>query len=145
MAVRRMLFVPLMTLVVACTLVARSAHPVVTHAKSIVPREEMRPCYPSLDVSGYSAIGDVIEPWRADATLQEIARHWRGVGTRGIDLVDEELTGRVNPALPTSGWRRKGLRFSSMTGTRLVLTKHLANSGRSSNPTRGQPASRWQP
>ena len=48
MAVRRMLFVPLMTLVVACTLVARSAHPVVTHAKSIV---RGRKC------------GRVIPPW----------------------------------------------------------------------------------
>ena len=97
MAVRRVVFLPLLVLVVACTLVARSPHPMVSHAKAIVPREEMRPRYPSLDVSGYSAIGEVIEPWRADATLQEIARHWRGIGARGIDLVEEELVAPEKP------------------------------------------------
>ena len=91
MAVRRVVFLPLLVLVVACTLVARSPHPMVSHAKAIVPREEMRPRYPSPGCKRVTAIGEVIEPWRADATLQEIARHWRGIGARGIDLVEEEL------------------------------------------------------
>ena len=72
-----------------------------------VPRGEMHPRHPKLDVSGFSVVSDVLPPWPADATLAEIARRWEVVGRRGVMIADAEL---VKPGLPPI----KRLQFSMM-------------------------------
>ncbi len=43
------------------------------------------------DTSGYVAVTTVIEPWAPDATLEEIAKSWRGVGYRNVEGVEKAL------------------------------------------------------
>ncbi len=63
-----------------------------------------RPAHPSVDpaglhykprtikdTSGYVAITSVVEPWAPGATLEEIARSWRGVGYRNVEGVEKAL------------------------------------------------------
>ncbi len=92
MIMLRRALVPMIVGVAACLFVARLARPTHTHAKAIVPRDEMRPRHAHLDVSGYSAVIEILRPWRGEATLPEVAREWEGIGRRGIAMVEAQLS-----------------------------------------------------
>ncbi len=87
----RRVVVPLVLVVAAGVLVAWSSRPSQGHRKPIVPRGELHPRRPDLDESGYGAVNDILRPWHADASLQEIAREWDGIGSRGIAMVEARL------------------------------------------------------
>ncbi len=91
MVVLRRALMAVMLAGAACLLVARLARPTASHAKAIIPRREMHPRNPHLDVSGYTAVVEILKPWSGEATLPEIAREWQGIGRRGVGIVDAEL------------------------------------------------------
>jgi FG-GAP-like repeat/ASPIC and UnbV len=91
MIVLRRALVLLILVVPACLIVARLVRPTDSHAKVIIPRSEMRPRHANMDTSGYTAVTEIMKPWRGDATLREIARHWEGVGHRGTAMMDASL------------------------------------------------------
>jgi hypothetical protein len=89
--------------VATCVLVARSARPRDAHPKLIVLRGELHPRRADLDESGYGAVNNFLRPWRADASLQEIAREWEGIGSRGIAMVE---AGLAEPGLDLIGEKK---------------------------------------
>jgi hypothetical protein len=94
--------------VVAVVLVARSARPSGGRGKVDFSRAELKPRQPNLDVSGYLAVNEVLKPWRADATLAEIAREYDGAGRRGVAMIDAQLA---------------DFRQSAVIATQLLLSK----------------------
>ena len=88
MIISRCAVVGLIVLGATSVLMVRSAWPTHPHPKTALDRGSFHPRYPRLDVSGYSAIAEVVKPWRADATLPEIAREWHDLGHKGIAIVD---------------------------------------------------------
>src|ERR1017187_1184099 len=99
MIVSRRAAVGLIVLIATCVLVARSARPTDSHRKVALERGELRPRAPHLDVSGYSAIGEVVRPWRGDETLRDIARHWEGLGYKGVAIFDAQLADPKRPEI----------------------------------------------
>jgi hypothetical protein len=87
----RRIIVLLVVLVAASVFVVRSARPKDTHAAAVVPRGELRPRLPNPDDSGYGGVNDILRPWRADATLREVASEWQGIGGRGLAMVNAQL------------------------------------------------------
>ncbi len=61
---------------------------------------EYRPHRLPLDPSGLGAVFGVMEPWKPDATLREIAGRWERVGYRAVEVVERRLT---DPALTREG------------------------------------------
>ena len=88
MVVLRRAVLPMIVVVAACAFVMTSARPTDSGARVMVPCGEMHPRHPNLDVSGFSVVAEVLQPWPADATLAEIARRWEGVGRRGAMKAD---------------------------------------------------------
>ncbi len=69
------------------------ARPGVVHARNLHPRN------PHSDLSGYTAVVALMEPWTADTSLREIARHWERAGYRGVERIDARLADpRIAPA-----------------------------------------------
>ena len=62
-----------------------------------VSRSGVNPRYERLDVSGYGAIGEIMKPWRTDATLPEVAKEWEDVARRGVAMIDAQLAKSENP------------------------------------------------
>ncbi len=87
----------LIVLIATGVLIARSAWPTGSHAKAALERRDFHPIYPDLDVSGYSAVGDLLHPWRGDSTLAEIAREWKDLGHKGVALIDARLAAPDRP------------------------------------------------
>ena len=100
MIVVRRAFVLLAVLLLALAITVISGRLKDTEAKAVVARAEMHPRHPRLDVSGYTAAIEILEPWRANATLSEIADQWRGIGRRGAALIDKQL---ANPDREPAG------------------------------------------
>ncbi len=107
MVVVRRAALPAIAVVVVCAFLMTSARPTDSGARVKVPRGEMHPRHPNLDVSGFSVVTEVLQPWPADATLAEIARRWEGVGRRGVMMADAQL---AKPGLAPI----KRLQFSMM-------------------------------
>ena len=82
--------------VVASVLIARPARPTDSRSKPAIPPGELQPRHDNLDVGGFFSAAQILKPWRADATLREIAREWEGVGHRGAAMIDKQL---ANPAV----------------------------------------------
>lgn len=55
------------------------------------PGVRYRPHALPVDPSGFRAVLFAVEPWKPDATLQEIARHWGRAGYRGLEMVERQL------------------------------------------------------
>ncbi len=64
-----------------------------------------RPFALPIDQSGFKAALFAVEPWRPDASIQEIAEHWGRPGFRGVAIVDRQL---ADPKMTRNG------RFSSL-------------------------------
>jgi hypothetical protein len=45
----------------------------------------------AIDTSGFTMIISLLKPWNADASLDEIAESWRGMGGRLVEWIDREL------------------------------------------------------
>ena len=89
----RRILVPMIPVVVACVLAAWSAaRPKDTHHELILARGELHPRQPDLDASGYGAVNDFLRPWRPDATLEQIAQVWKGIGARGIAMIEAQVS-----------------------------------------------------
>jgi hypothetical protein len=57
-----------------------------------------RPRDRSVEPSGYDAVLSIIRPWKPNAPLSDIARHWDGAAYRGLELVDARLADPKAPA-----------------------------------------------
>ncbi len=98
MVILRRAVVSLVILGATVALGAR-AWPTHSHAKAAVDRSGYHPRYPRLDVSGFSAIAEVLKPWRKDATLAEVALQWKDVGHKGVAMIDAQLADPDRPPL----------------------------------------------
>jgi hypothetical protein len=56
-----------------------------------IPGVRYRPHALPIDQSGFNAALFAVEPWKPDASLEEIARHWGRPGYRGVEMVDRQL------------------------------------------------------
>ncbi len=84
--------VPVILVIAACVVAAWSARPKDAHPELILPRGELHPRHPDLDSSGYGAVNNFLRPWPPDATLEQIAQEWKGIGARGIAMVEARLS-----------------------------------------------------
>jgi hypothetical protein len=62
-----------------------------TPAKLPLTYQPRRP----LDIGGFKAATTFLEPWGGDATLAEISAAWDRVGDRTIEVLDQQLAGRM--------------------------------------------------
>jgi hypothetical protein len=67
---------------------------------SFIPGVRYRPHALPLDPSGFKAVLFAVQPWKPDATLQEIAQHWDRGCDRGLAMVDQQL---ADPKLTRNG------------------------------------------
>ncbi len=90
-----MISVLLVAVVAASALVTKPARPKDHRSRLSIPRQELRPRNPHMDQSGYRAVLGILKPWPADATLAEVARHWKGIAREGLAQVDEQLAAKA--------------------------------------------------
>jgi hypothetical protein len=57
-----------------------------------LPGVAYRPAQVQLDTSGFNAVSFVLQPWKPDASLEEIRERWHRLGYRGIEVVDRQLS-----------------------------------------------------
>lgn len=60
------------------------------------PKARFRP-YSPVDSSGYGVVSRLIPPWPADASLEQLAAAWRGIGPRLCAQLDAELGSHSMP------------------------------------------------
>jgi FG-GAP-like repeat/ASPIC and UnbV len=70
---------------------SRGSNTARTATSPSVSRLRFEPRRLALDVSGFSAFGAIIKPWKPDASLEEVRTAWHRLGYRGVDFVDEKL------------------------------------------------------
>jgi len=56
------------------------------------PQGGYRPRPPNMDTSGHTFLASIIPSWRPEASLEEISNIWQGVGYRGVEGVDRQLS-----------------------------------------------------
>ena len=61
---------------------------------SFIPGVRYRPHALPIDQSGFNAALFAVQPWKPDATLEEIAQHWGHPGYKGVAMVDRQLSDR---------------------------------------------------
>ncbi len=70
-----------------------------------LPNIRYRPLSPPIDQGGFTAALFAVNPWRPDASLAEIAEHWKRPGDQGLAIVERQL---ADPGLTRNG------KFSSL-------------------------------
>ena len=91
MIVLRRAVAPVILVVASSVLVARPARPTDSGRRLAIIRGEMQPRRDNLDVGGFVSVGQILKPWRGDATLREIAQEWTGAARRGAAMLDRQL------------------------------------------------------
>jgi hypothetical protein len=91
---RRILLVAVLVVVAIPFLVAYFRQPV-TEAPAETPAPppvaiQYLPRSMALDTGGYFTVEANVQPWKPDATLQEIADLWRHAGSRILDTLDQQ-------------------------------------------------------
>ena len=67
-----------------------------THNSSSIPsKQDFHPRF-ELDAVGFVSVGRAIEPWKPDASLDEIAKAWDRIGYRTIERIDRQMADKKN-------------------------------------------------
>ncbi|MEI8021303.1 MAG: hypothetical protein WCH39_24055 [Schlesneria sp.] len=91
--------VALVSVAIAWRLVNKPNHEVVIgsdttqSASSAKPKLDYRPRF-ELDAVGFVSVGRAIEPWKPDASLDEIAKVWDRIGYRTVERIDRQLANK---------------------------------------------------
>ena len=75
------------------------------NGRLFLPNIRYRPLSSPIDQGGFTAALFAVRPWRSNASLAEIAEHWRRPGDQGLAIVERQLS---DPGLTRNG------KFSSL-------------------------------
>ncbi len=88
---RRFVLALLIGLIAAGVLLSKLVWPARSRTRVTVPKSQLHPRDPRVDVSGYFTVTSLMRPWRADATLGEIALEWNRAAAGGLETINAGL------------------------------------------------------
>jgi hypothetical protein len=69
----------------------RVSDPARAAGRSSVPTQAFDPRWPNADTSGFAYFPKIVQPWKPDASLDEISKVWHRLGYREVEFIDGEL------------------------------------------------------
>ena len=93
---RRFVLALLIGLIAASVLLSKLVWPARSRTRVTVPRSQLHPRDRRVDVSGYFPVTGLMKPWRADATLGEIALEWNRAAPQGLETINAGLADKTS-------------------------------------------------